>query len=951
MKNTFNSKVLPLALAISSALCTNVGYAQEVDDTEVIQVSGIRSSLIESMDLKKNAASIQDSIVAEDIGKFPDQNVAESLQRITGVMISRTNGEGSKVTVRGFGPQFNAVHVNDRIIATTERGRAFDFQSLPSELISGADVIKASRANIAEGSVGAYVNIRTARPLDNPGFQAAGSINAKYNDLAEEFDPKISAIVSNTFADDTIGVLFGLSLLDITNRIDRAGANRWAFFNAADTAFAPGPIVDEGGSAVTSGNIWFPGRAWYSMDTETRDRTSANLTLQWAQTDDITHTFDFLYSELDRQAFGNGLQVPTQRDGFTDVVVSQYGTALAATKSASPIDGRFELAGLESEQIATGFNTIAYHDAWKFELDLSYSKAEATDNRGAYIPHIVNKNVDQSVLPGDPGYRPNQEFGLILGEDFIRYDSRGGDVINVESTLDWADPASIRAHWNDVRSEVFEDEIKAIKFDASYTLDSGFITSVDAGFAISEREKSRQSNRISDGCVNVNLPDAEQVRTCNSSIDLDDDIFAINSGNDFLSEVSGNFPRDFVIITDINAFISAIGDIRKEPNWTDLSPRPEETVSNTEDSTAFYVQANMEGETSAFDWSGNAGFRHVKTKVASVGNAVELLGVTSILGGSEGGLIEATFSDASFLSKSNDYSNFLPSANVSLDFGGGYYLKAGAAKVITRPAIEDVGVNRSFNYVRATDAFQTGGNPTLTPYEATQFDLSFEYYAENGDAYSFAVFRKDITTFISTNTSQVNNRFMIDKLDAGGNIIQVPLVETITEKANRDGGTVNGIEVAALHYFDYLPGFLSGFGVQANYTYTDSNDDNADTFTQGNVQSPGNGLEGLSNNAYNVIAFYDKDAFQARVAYNWRESFLEFRQGPILGSNGIPQHVEDYGQYDFSASYDINENFTVNAEVINFTNESNLRYADVRERVVELAFAGRRYQIGVTAKF
>ncbi len=951
MKKVFNHKVLPIALAVSSALYSQQGFSQQKDDIEVIQVSGIRSSLTESMDLKKNASSIQDSIVAEDIGKFPDQNVAESLQRITGVMISRTNGEGAKVTVRGFGPKFNSVHLNNRIVATTDRGREFDFQSLPSELISGADVVKASRANISEGSLGAYVNIRTARPLDKAGFQAAGSINAKYNDLAEKVDPKISAIVSNTFVDDSVGLLFGISQLDVTNRIDSAGANRWAFFDASDTAFAPGPIVDESGNAVNSGNIWFPGRAWYSMDTESRVRTSVNSTLQWAQSSDLTHTVDVLYSKLDREAFGNGLQVPTQRDGFTDVVVSQYGTALAATKAASPIDGRFQLEGQESEQWATGFNSTLYKDDWTFELDLSYSKAEAIEKRGAYIPHIVNASVDQSVLPGDPGYKPNQEFGLILGEDYIRYDSRGGDVIEVESTLDWSDPASIRAHWNDVAQFEREDEVKSLKFDVNYQLDDGIFTSIDAGISVGQREKSQTAFRIPDGCVNVALPEAEQVRTCNSSIDLDDNIFSINNNSGFLSDVSGNFPRDFVLINDLSAFTDAIGQIRKEPNWTQTTIRPNETVSNTEDTLAIYAQLNMEGETSLFNWSGNVGFRHVKTDVASVGNTIELLAVESILGGSEGGLIEPTYTDPAFLTKENDYSNFLPSANVSLDFQNGYFLKAGAAKVMTRPAIEDVGVNRSFNYVRSTDAFQTGGNPLLEPYEATQLDISLEYYAENGDSYSFAVFRKDIATYISTSTVQRSDRFIIDKLDANDNVIQVPLVETITEKSNRDGGTVNGIEIAALHYFDYLPGILSGFGVQANYTYTDSSDDNADTFTQQNVMAPGNGLEGLSKNAYNVIAFYDKEEFQARIAYNWRESFLEFRQGPVLGSNGIPQHVEDYGQFDFSTSYDINENFTVNAEIINLTDESNLRYADVRERVVNLAYSGRRYQIGVSAKF
>ncbi|MDU0354892.1 TonB-dependent receptor plug domain-containing protein [Paraglaciecola aquimarina] len=238
MKGNLNHNVLPLAIAISTALCSNIAAAQEVDGTEVIQVSGIRSSLTESMDIKKNAASIQDSIVAEDIGKFPDQNVAESLQRISGVMISRTNGEGSKVTVRGFGPKFNAVKVNNRTIATTDRGRDFDFQVLPSELISGADVIKASRANIQEGSLGAYVNVSTARPLNNPGMHAVGSVNMKYNDLSAEADPKFSGIFSNTFEDDTIGLLVGFSRVESTSRIDSAATNLWASFQADNDVYA-----------------------------------------------------------------------------------------------------------------------------------------------------------------------------------------------------------------------------------------------------------------------------------------------------------------------------------------------------------------------------------------------------------------------------------------------------------------------------------------------------------------------------------------------------------------------------------------------------------------------------------------------------------------------------------------------------------------------------------------
>ena len=319
-------RLLPLGIAISTALLGANSYAQQTDETEVIQVRGIRSSLSEAMDLKKSAPSIQDSIVAEDIGKFPDQNVAESLQRISGVMISRQNGEGSKISVRGMGPQFNAVKINNRTIATTDRGREFDFQSLPSELISGADVIKASRANIAEGSLGAYVNIATARPLNSTGFNAATSANISYNDLADEYGNRVSAIVSNTFADDEFGILFGFSRQKTTNRVDAAGTTHWGSFQADNEAWITGPTADVNGQDVTQGTIWYPGRGTFTLDIEERERTSANVTFQWQPDEDTTHTFDALYTDLSRQAGSNGIQIPLQGSGWTDVVVSENYT-------------------------------------------------------------------------------------------------------------------------------------------------------------------------------------------------------------------------------------------------------------------------------------------------------------------------------------------------------------------------------------------------------------------------------------------------------------------------------------------------------------------------------------------------------------------------------------------------------------------------------------------------
>ena len=199
------------ALAAPALLVTSVPAlaAEGSDSLEEVVVTGIRASLNQALDLKRDADVIQDSIVAEDIGKFPDQNVAESLQRITGVSISRVNGEGSQISVRSFGPQFNMVKLNNRSLATTTGQRSFDFQVLPSELIGGADVIKSPTADLAAGSIGAYVNIRTPRPLDDPGFNAVAAVNGNYHDLAQDINPELSGLLSNTFADNTVGVLFG----------------------------------------------------------------------------------------------------------------------------------------------------------------------------------------------------------------------------------------------------------------------------------------------------------------------------------------------------------------------------------------------------------------------------------------------------------------------------------------------------------------------------------------------------------------------------------------------------------------------------------------------------------------------------------------------------------------------------------------------------------------------
>lgn len=919
---------------------------------ETIVVTGIRASLQKATDLKRSSNIIQDSIVAEDIGKFPDQNIAESLQRVTGVAISREKGEGSKITVRGFGPKFNLVQLNGRTMATVDRGREFDFQVLPAELINGADIAKTTSAKNPEGSLGAYVNTRTARPLDNPGLQLAGSIQTRYQDLAESYDPKASFSASNTFANDTIGVLFAAAFSDTSHRIDSFESSHWARVNAWQEE--PGAFSDANGNAISSDEadgerLWYPGRARYSLGEEERTRLSGNLTLQWAPTDNFVSTFDAFYSNLEQEEFTNGLQIPLQISGWRDALVSENRTVIKGRKDGSLIDGLFRLRGSESTTQAFGWNNRYEDDDWTVEFDLSHSRADSSPFNNDFVPQFVNQAAGE-----ENGYAYNlSEVTDPADADYIDFDWTAGDVALISSTIDWADPSSVRSHFNWLASNEREDEITETRVDINRNVGMSILESVDFGVRFTDRKKKQESYRFRHWCSNldfpVNSPEWDERFVCNAAFDHTDSLFSVNDSN-FLRDESGVFPRRFIAINDPQAYLDELGSFRQEPDWTAQLLQKNATVDNTEKTKAFYAQANLAGDFSdSISWSGNVGLRYVETKTTSSGFRVDFLGIepnwdVGEYNGENGWPLTPTFTESPIpVTEEKSYDHLLPSANISVDFQNGLYVKAAASQVITRPALEDIGVNRNYNYNRAEFFGSSGGNPNLDPYLANQFDLAVEYYAESGNAYAINYFYKNISDSISKQRELRDTGVVLP--DYG------PLEELFNGSVNLDGGTVQGIEVAALHYFDYLPSFWSGFGAQVNYThlFTEKSDDGGYDPATG-ITTPDVELEGFSDDSFNVSAFYDRNGFQARIAYNWRSEYLKALTG--ASSRGqISEHVEAYGQVDASASYDINNHITITGEIINLTNESLLEYADIRERVTLLEYNGVRYQLGLRAKF
>ena len=937
--------------------------SKQQEATEVIEVTGIRGSLTAALIEKRSAANIIDGIAAEDLGKFPDQNVAESLQRIPGVAISRENGEGSKLTIRGFGPAYNIVQLNKRTIANTDASRSVDLQMLPSELIGGAQISKSPMATTPEGSLGAYVNIKTVRPLANPGLKVAASVKTKYNDLTDDYSPTFSGIISNTFFDDRFGALLGFSYQKSTNRIDLVETKKWDQVKASKI---DGDIHNEQGEVVTPAALWYPGRYQFTLAEEERERTGANLSLEFAQSEHITHRVDYLFSDFSRQENKQGMQIPMQIPGWQNVIASDAGTAIAGEKTGGPIkkgvsaplDGQFGIRGSDTKTQAIGYNFLAYAGDFTFNFDVSHSTADANIRQDDLVPHYSNPKDIGNASPENPAI----------------YDMRDNDIITYTTPIDFTDPANAKAHFNNLVHQELSDEINEVQFDFSYEIDSGILVSIDAGASYFDREKIVDDFRIPQGTACRDKKDGAPKAdwgpsTCNSLADLPEGIFAVNTTTDFLSNENGTFPRQFMTVTDLDAYHAAIAELREQPSWPNEEHDVTLSTATEEKRTSIYTQANLAGEIAGLNWSGNIGVRYVETDTISRGHGKNRLSIDVTLEEevdpdtgeiSYTDELDVTYSEPGQIMRKNSYSNVLPSANFKLDITDNLVVRFSGAQVLSLPAITDIGTDTKYTDSKVDNFTQKGGNPFLTPYEATQFELSFGYYQDNGSNYSVNFFTKDITTFISKRTTvdDTPNIYVNGALEDSVVVWQdengetKSLSETLTQKENRNGGKINGVELSALYYFDYLPGFLDGFGLQANLTLLDSEDDNSETIELEGITAPSNGLEGFSETTYNIIAFYEKYDFQGRIAYNWRDDFLLKRNGSRYnGGEGISEHVKAYGQLDASFAYTITDNFKVTFAAINLTNEKIHEYLDIEERLARIQYTGTRYTLGLRYKF
>jgi TonB-dependent receptor len=929
MKRSYLRTAIKTALLIptTATMVAFPVFAQEAagdEDMEVIQVSGLLSSLKRSFSDKKEALIVSDGIAAEDLGKFPDTNVAESLQRITGVAIDRSGGEGQLISVRGFGPQFNLVTVNGRQMASERAGREFSFDTLAAELIAGADIFKTSNAANQEGGIGATINLRTAKPFDMDGFNAFGSVKGTYDSLSEETTPVFSGLVSDTFLDDKLGVLLSLSVQKRDAQVNQADTRGYYRVDRIAT--------NDFDAATNTGkeafNVWVPRNLDLTSNTEDRTRTSGTFVVQYAATDDLTLSFDGLYSkfEVDSQVnnyanwFTPGNFRDFEVDAETETVVYWDHNAFDDPNGGGSGATDFVQQGLDRnvEIQAFGFNAEwLITDSFTANIDLSTSSAE--DLSG-----------DQSRVFTVLGYANGYTYDFTGGGDLPGFTSDG-----VSGPFTDADASKLRAHYVERGGDEREDEITELRADFTYTPDSDTFTQLKFGLYSQDRTKSAKV---------FQSPSDLNCFYCGYGTDVPDEFGQLIAPNDWFEGIpSAFFGYD---VDQYLAYLESPEAISAQAPNLGLDPAeaigifgalngytPVELGTSfviDEEVTALYADFVFQGDLGDMPWAVNAGFRYSETKSTASGRQATLLDVSQ--NPNDGTILDQTYLvDASGqrvsvpISIGNSYANLLPSLNVKLEVEQDMILRMGYSETLTRPTMASMRPVTNIGSTRPDLLLASGGNPGLNPFLSTNWDISYEWYYGDTSAVSIGLFSKEVEGFITDIRAPE-----VFSLASGSYEFQV------TRPRNGETAKVDGLEMAWTHTWE------NGFGFQVNATIVNS-DAEIDIANSSQTFA----LEGLGN-SQNLIGFYEKDGFQARIAFNNREAFLQTLSN---GDTGEPEFVDTYGQWDISASYEIDEHFTVIFEGVNITDEYTNKHGRLDSHFTEQVRSGSRYSVGVRATF
>ena len=950
-----NIRRTAVSLAVAAALpglsvMPNPVLAQDQAGQEVIEevvVTGIRVSIMNSVDAKRVGDTVSDVVDAGALGALPDQSIADALGRVPGVTTIRDSGQSSQLNIRGMNGDFIQTTLNGREQASTagfsEGTRWISFDQYPAELINQAAVYKSPKASFIEGGVAGIVDLRTADPLKAP-KQHNFVLNARltYNDAAAEYGGdenggRISASYQGKFADDTFGVAVGYSYLEQPNTFvfSRAGADNQLGYGQRDVD------GDSTQDRIPRAFQWQAGNG-------TDERSGLLASFVFQPTDRIRAQLDYFLSEFDRGDERQGITVGgiDENEAATNILnpVVANGLVTGATISAvNPATADqahpwFE-ARTEDQTTAADGETIGLNLEWNITdtstlgFDVYTSTGEKSREDRIATMHAYEF--------GDDG-AGNATWQEVAGSSFS-YELNGeGIATGSFSGFDFTDPDSMRLSRYERYPHQYDDEINAFKVDFKQDLEWGAISSVEVGVRVSDRTFTAdrgtflygsRSGQFSDGTNSWCEDNTSQIACAPQSID---GFVAIQS----LPGVPDHF-----IITDLGALGDTIfgagnyeGIKLHSRDWTYI-----ESNEITEDTDAIYLMLNLDFHLGNVPVRGNVGLRYVETDIKS--NGLQNVGAGNGTPITDG--VGVTQDNLEFISYGPEYSDTLPSLNLAFEITENDIIRFAAASVMGRPPVGQLkGGAGSWNSGPGNVEYNvwTNGSPYLDPFRADQVDLSIEHYFEEGGAVTAAVFWKDIEALVEGPT-----QFPPGTVDFEGDLgIIVPpgQVEGIyqTFLNNDKGGYIRGIELAGTKVFDALPGALAGLGATASYSYTESET----SVSGGQFYGQDLPLPGLSENVWSATLFYDYGGFSTHVNARYRDEFVQ--NLPIPGSNS-PVYAQEYTTVDAQASYQFDNGLGIVFSVYNLTDEDNVIEYGVPGAFGEFKEFGRQYYFGVNYQY
>jgi iron complex outermembrane receptor protein len=978
---TFNKTRLAVAVSmLLGAGAAPASFAQEADttsnDVEVIQVKGIRGSLARSMDIKREGTGVVDAISAEEMGKFPDTNLAESLQRITGVTVSRQNGEGSQITVRGFGPDFNLMTLNGRQMPGTGNSRSYNLENLSSAGVSALEVYKTARAEYPSGGIGATVNIVTTQPLTSPGLKYSISGKGIYDTSNVEGDdvtPELAALYSNTFADNTIGLAISLSHQGRDFQQQSANIPGWQADQGLGGATGDDAIDLRGTDAEGEklGHTYFPRQISYDIADVQRTRNNGQVTLQYAPTDAMTFSLDYTRTEAQTATEARGFGIWFNWGGnITNYQLDENGTAINFTETANDWAHSVGANTLIVEAESVGFNFD-----WQLTDDI-------------HVEFDYHDSSNSTDTGGDKG--TGYASSIIVAPNNIvnkTYDYSTGEVPNYAIT--WpngaaeASPNDFDPLFGQFSKSEGESTVKQFQFHSEWVNpDDGFLANIK--FGVASTEQSIGGFGTGSGNIGPNgylgnqavFPDSMFTRQ-----DTGNFLDALDGGG---SDLTTNYYYTFDTAETIARMVNFFDSVPLDPFDTDLSSTNSGQV--TEETSSVYLQSALYFEIADMPVDINLGLRYEQTDVVSdVLQSVEDIIVWSNPTEWQLRNVPGDRQDVSF---AGEHDVTLPSIDIKVLVTDDIVARMSVGKSITRAPLGNlVGIRSLTGSPKPGSRNGSQGNTNLLPFESSNFDVSVEYYYADASYVSLGYFSKDVKNFITNTTTgtEVDGlrdpiagpraaQAVSDLIAASGDPSFVPadgdvwqqiidngggefdpitgntvvfqnsddplIVWDVSQPTNGDTRKVDGVEFAVQHMFGE-----TGFGSAFNFTLVDG-DVEFDVESFGS-QSP---LVGLSDSA-NFNIFYEKDGLSVKVTYAWRDDYL-IGVGQAQGSSeGPPQFGKEYAQTDISVNYDVTDELTVFFEGINLTNETEQGYGRYEEQFLFARQYGPRYALGARYTF